>query len=329
MHYRDSIGALALVAALSATFVGALAFDQAKYPDFEGAMEPDAVSRRRRPALVRSDQVGRQRPAGAADGGISAHLRGEPQGPGGRRPGHRSDLDLPVARDAADHDGLRADGVRDHARDHAHPDGAHPRLAPDLYRRAQLAPRASSRRSRAIPSGNGATRTAAAATACSRSRPAASRDRAPTTPPASRCTRTTRPSSRSASISPRAARTSCEDEITINDHALTRPWTVTKHYKREAAQAAGLARVGLRREQQPRADRRRALLPERERRADAGQEGPGPAGFEVLQSDEEVRRGVRRLRSHALRTRPFTLIPAIIGAHGLSLLLPACGEKVG
>jgi hypothetical protein len=26
-----------------------------------------------------------------------------------------------------------------------------------------------------------------------------------------------------------------EDQITINDHALTRPWTVTKHYHREAA----------------------------------------------------------------------------------------------
>src|SRR3979411_2377213 len=36
MHYRDSIGALALAAALTATFAGALAFDQAKYPDFNG-----------------------------------------------------------------------------------------------------------------------------------------------------------------------------------------------------------------------------------------------------------------------------------------------------
>jgi hypothetical protein len=36
MHYRDSIGALALAAALTATFAGALAFDQAKYPDFGG-----------------------------------------------------------------------------------------------------------------------------------------------------------------------------------------------------------------------------------------------------------------------------------------------------
>src|SRR5258708_27847019 len=36
MHYRGSIGALTLVAALTATFAGALAFDQAKYPDFNG-----------------------------------------------------------------------------------------------------------------------------------------------------------------------------------------------------------------------------------------------------------------------------------------------------
>jgi hypothetical protein len=27
-----------------------------------------------------------------------------------------------------------------------------------------------------------------------------------------------------------------DDEITINDHALTRPWTVTKHYQRDPAQ---------------------------------------------------------------------------------------------
>jgi hypothetical protein len=27
-----------------------------------------------------------------------------------------------------------------------------------------------------------------------------------------------------------------DDEITVSDHALTRPWTVTKHYKREAVQ---------------------------------------------------------------------------------------------
>jgi hypothetical protein len=36
MRYKRSIGALALMAALSATFAGALAFDEAKYPDLKG-----------------------------------------------------------------------------------------------------------------------------------------------------------------------------------------------------------------------------------------------------------------------------------------------------
>ena len=75
-------------------------------------------------------------------------------------------------------------------------------------------------------------RTATAATTRSRSRPAASRVRAPTMRAACRCTRTIRPSSRSGSISTRPIRSLLHDEITTIDHALTRPWTVTKNYRR-------------------------------------------------------------------------------------------------
>jgi hypothetical protein len=49
-------------------------------------------------------------------------------------------------------------------------------------------------------------------------------------------------------------------------------------------------RVSLRGEQQPRGNRRRALLPERGWPIDAGEKGPGAAGFEIFQSNEEVRR---------------------------------------
>ena len=57
--------------------------------------------------------------------------------------------------------------------------------------------------------GRGSTRTATAATTCSRSRRAASKGRALTTSPACPCTSTTSRSSRSASISTRPTRTSC------------------------------------------------------------------------------------------------------------------------
>ena len=77
-------------------------------------------------------------------------------------------------------------------------------------------------------------RPARAASTCSRSRAAASRVRAPTRAAAFRCTRTTRASSRSASISTRPTRISMHIEVTTIDHALTRPWTVSRPYRREA-----------------------------------------------------------------------------------------------
>ena len=49
-----------------------------------GPMEPAARARRRRPALVRSQQVVGQGPGGAADAGIPGGARGQPQGPGAR-----------------------------------------------------------------------------------------------------------------------------------------------------------------------------------------------------------------------------------------------------
>ena len=69
-------------------------------------------------------------------------------------------------------------------------------------------------------------------TTCSRSRPATSRARAPTRPAASRCTTTTRASSRNAFILDKANPDLLRIEITTIDHALTRPWTVDKTFRR-------------------------------------------------------------------------------------------------
>ena len=109
-----------------------------------------------------------------------------------------------------------------------------------LHRRARVARRDRAGLRRLFHRHNGSTRTAMAATTRSKSRPAASRDRAPTTPAASRCTPTTRRSSRSASTSTRPIRTSCTTRSPTIDHALTRPWTVTRATAASSRGAAGL-----------------------------------------------------------------------------------------
>ena len=78
------------------------------------------------------------------------------------------------------------------------------------------------------------------------------------------------------------------DEITVIDHALTRPWTGGQTIP--ARPESELARILLHREQ--RADRhwQRELFPERRWLVDARQEGPAAAGFEIFQANAEVMR---------------------------------------
>ncbi len=59
-----------------------------------------------------------------------------------------------------------------------------------------------------------------------------SRTRAPTTPAGCRCTSTINRPSRSVFISTRAIPNLLHDEITVLDHALTRPWSVDKTFAR-------------------------------------------------------------------------------------------------
>ncbi len=207
MRYRGSIGALALMAALSAMCAGALAFDQSKYPDWKGQW-----GRVRFPGVAGQPSFDQTKSAGAGQEApltpeyqriFEANLADQAAGGQGTDPTSTClSPGMPRIMTAYEPMEIVITPETTHIlMEHIHetsrgstPTGATGR-------------RTSSRRSRAIPSANGATRTAPAATPCWRSRPAASRGRAPMTPPASRCTRTTRPSSRSGSISPRAART--------------------------------------------------------------------------------------------------------------------------
>ena len=77
------------------------------------------------------------------------------------------------------------------------------------------------------------------------------------------------------------------DEITLIDHAFTRPWTVLKTYRRNAANSE-LERGQLPGGDREHADRQGALLPELRPRADAHPQGPAAAGPEVFQDHGEV-----------------------------------------
>ena len=201
MVHRNAMVLVALVIGL-----GVAARKGAGSLEISGLVGPVAADRRH---PMGPEQAARTRPAGAADAGIPGHVRGQPGRPGGRRARQRSALHLHPARHAAGHDRDLSDGDRDHAEDHLHPDRepAGPRRIYTDGRdwptesRADLRgllDRPLDRRGRGRP-----------LRSRSRSRPATSRARAPSTPAACRCTRTTRPSSRSASISTRPTRTCC------------------------------------------------------------------------------------------------------------------------
>jgi hypothetical protein len=78
---------------------------------------------------------------------------------------------------------------------------------------------------RATRSVNGSTPMATAVSTRSRSRPGISKGHATTSRAACRCISTR------LSLDP-ANKDILRNEITVFDHALTRPWTVTKHYHR-------------------------------------------------------------------------------------------------
>ena len=84
------------------------------------------------------------------------------------------------------------------------------------------------------------------------------------------------------------------DEITVIDHALTRPWTVDKRYVREPNPRPDWDEAYCTENRVDDRDRQGELFPERRRHADAGPQGSGAAGFAIFQADAEVIRGAYR-----------------------------------
>ena len=118
MRYRSSIGALALMAALSVTFAGALAFDETKYPDLKGQW-----SRVRFPGIAGQPSFDQTKSAGAGQQApltpeyqaiFEANLRDQAAGGQGIDPTST----CPCARHAADHDRVWAWKSSSRARTH-------------------------------------------------------------------------------------------------------------------------------------------------------------------------------------------------------------------
>ena len=306
---RSVVALAALAASLflidGAVINAALAFDDNLYPNLKGQwLRARPPGGRHRPGTVRSGQVLGPRPASPADAGVSearfeASLADQAAGGQGFWPGAQ----VPGGRHAGDDDACSGRWRSSSCR--RSPTSASITSATTrrriYHRRTRLADGRRSRASTAIPSANGSTPTATAASTRSRSRPATSRARAPSSRAACRCTRTTRPSSRSASISTSPIPTLLHNDLTVIDHALTRPWTVAKKYRRDNAEfpiwpedmCARGQRLGL--------HRQRHVLPERGGHADAGQEGPAAARPALFQSTErsDGRRMRGRLRAGA------------------------------
>ena len=252
--------------------------DLGKYPDFTGRWNRSEVyqwARGEKPPLTPEYQAIYETNIGRS---------------GQRRTGCRRHVSLLPAGDAAADACLCAHGDRHHSQDHLHPDRSHPRRSPHLHRRARLAgPRKrSSRCSPATRSANGSTRTATANTTCSRSRLACSRVPArldgllPTH-------RDNQSVVKERIYLDKANPDILHDEITLIDHAYTRPWTITKNYPRYKKSRSDLvARGGLRGEQRARQHRQGKLLSELRRLSDAGQKEPDAARFAVLQTGRTI-----------------------------------------
>ena len=86
----------------------------------------------------------------------------------------------------------------------------------------------------------------------------------------------------------KADRNTLYDQITVIDHAMTRPYVKLQKATRNPKSASGLALGRLLGGQYLGQDRRPALLSQRRRQADAVQEEPGAAGFDLLQANPEV-----------------------------------------
>jgi hypothetical protein len=213
---RTTTGTFALLTALAITIAGAQAFDDAKYPNLKGQWTRAPVP------------------------GSSGQPTYDPSKPGGRgqqaplTPEYQAIFEANLADQKAGGFGT-TQGWRCKAWGMPAMMNVYQPMEIVVLPDTSSPAGAAGRRSSSPPiraecrSASGSTRTATAATTCSKSRPAASRVPASTIPAAFPCITTTRASSPSACIS---TTNILHDEITVKDNALTRPWTVTKSYRR-------------------------------------------------------------------------------------------------
>jgi hypothetical protein len=188
----------------------------------------EATARGRNP--MGSEQADRACAAGAADPRVPDRFRSEPRRPGARRTGQRSALHLHPQRHATDHERDLSDGGRAAAEDHLH-DVRVRHSAPHLHRRPRLA-----YRSRAdihglfdrkwLDNGHGRYDTLEVETR---------NLKGPRTYDTSGLPLHTDNQTvvKERIFLDKSDGDLLHDEITTFDHALTRPWTVDKRYRRE------------------------------------------------------------------------------------------------
>ena len=241
MGYRHRTGMIGLAAVLSMP-VGAHAFDNSKYPDLKGEWSRVAVS-------TGGERVIQYDPTKRSGRAQQAPLTAEYQAifeanladmRPAARPATRPAI-CTVAGHAAHHGRLRTDGNRRHAANHLHPDRAHPRQSPHLYRRARLCRGHDVRSDYAGYSigkwvdkdGDG------------RYDPLVVETRGLKGPRTYEATgmplhRDNQSIIRERIYLDKTDPNLLHDEITTIDHALTRPWTVTKKYRRDTIEIADL-----------------------------------------------------------------------------------------
>ena len=216
MSHPSSICAFALAGALLATPSAAQVVDFGKYPNFKGQWvrtgNPNNwIALAGPPPLTPEYQKVFEETQADPRGRRTRQLAVDLLHPGG----HAGDDEL-----------LRSDGDDRDAGDHLHPDQPQRQLlSTDLHGRPRLAGRCPAHFRGLLDRQVDRPGRRTAGTTCSRSRRVSSRARAVTIPRACRFTATTRPSSRSKSHLDKADRDTLYDEITVIDHAMTRPYS--------------------------------------------------------------------------------------------------------
>ena len=276
MSYRSSICAFALAAALLATPSAAQVVDFGKYPNFKGQWvrtgNPNNWSALAGPPPLTPEYQKvfdeTSRPTSQAGG-----------------PGNwPSTFCIPAGMPAmmSFYDPVEIIVMPD---DHLHPDQPQRRfVSTDLYRRPRLADRVPSSLSRATRSASGSTRTATASTTCSRSRRVSSRCPRGYDTSGLPFHKDNKTVIKERIYLDKADRNTLYDQITVIDHAMTRPYAKLQkatrnpdprplwHLRRLLGDNT-CVRIGT-----------EPYYPQRRRQADAVQEEPGAAGFELFQA---------------------------------------------